>query len=87
MPDYEIRSASDPNKVWPIGTNIPGAESALYLFNHIDAKIKGIGPFTFDDSSPPTDYYLVERLSVKSREATFALYKASQPELVGQKIS
>jgi hypothetical protein len=58
-----------------------------YLFNHIDAKVKGIGPFTFDDSSPPTDYYLVERLSVKSREATFALYKASQPELVGQKIS
>jgi hypothetical protein len=74
MPDYEIRCTTDRNKVYAIGPNIPNKEDALYIFNHTDARTKDIGPFAFDDTRPPTDHYLVER--VGRSEATFVLYKA-----------
>lgn len=62
--------------MWPIGPNLPDKHVALHIHNHTDAKTKGIGPFTFDDTHVLTDYYLTERTTPGGHEITFALYQA-----------
>lgn len=61
--------------MWPIGPNLPDKHFALHIHNHTEAKTKGIGPFTLDDTQVATDYYLIERTTTAGHEITFALYQ------------
>jgi hypothetical protein len=52
--------ASCHGRTWGIGP-IPNRYVALGIFSNTDAKKEGIGPFTFEETEPFTDYHLVEQ--------------------------
>jgi len=79
MPRYEVRykTQSDPDgRSWDVGL-FPDRDYALHVFNTGDARKAGLGPFTFEETSPfPSDYCLVEQNDPKSLEleVLFRLY-------------
>lgn len=78
MPNYGVQyktSADDDGRFWPIGP-APDRDQALSIFNAVDARKEGIGPFTFEETSPfLPDYNLVERMGTFGPDVMYPLYK------------
>jgi hypothetical protein len=63
--------------LWLLGPS-RDRDAALAIFNSIDARKEGIGPFTFDETIPfIPDYHLVEQQWPNGPEVMFPLYKAT----------
>lgn len=70
-PYYKVhyRTDADPDgRLWSLGP-LPNRDHALGTFNSAYAKKEGIGPFTFDETSPfLADYHLVEQEMLNGRK-------------------
>jgi hypothetical protein len=81
MPYYKVRCKTDADpdgRLWPLG-QFSNRDEALGTFNS-DARKEGIGPLTFDETSPfLPHHHLVEQEMLNGPEVMFPLYKATQP--------
>jgi len=79
MPYYKVcyKTDADPDgRLWPLGP-LPNRDYALGIFS-ADAKKEGIGPFTFDETSPfLPHYHLVEQEMLNGPEVMFPLYEGA----------
>lgn len=81
MPYYKVHyktDADEDGKSWPLGP-IPNCDEALHIFNAAYATKAGIGPFTFEETSPFLPHYsMVEQQALNGPAVAYALYKAGE---------
>ena len=82
MPFYKAiyKTNADPDgRFWPLG-EWPDRDAALAYFNKNEPQKEGVGPFTFEETSPfIPDHHLVEQEELSAPGVMFPLYKARAP--------
>jgi hypothetical protein len=79
MPNFAVQYKSETDtdgRTWGIGA-IHNRYVALDVFNDNDARKEGIGPFTFEETQPSTDYHLVEQEDPMEPVELWPIYPAS----------
>jgi hypothetical protein len=80
MPTFAVQYKTEADadaRTWGIGP-IHNRYVALDVFNDTDARKAGIGPFTFEETQPLTDYHLVEQERPTGPVELWPIYPAAQ---------